>query len=122
MKKFVQISSEVDIKVVRDYVYKDLSPKASNQGIKVKPLWVGSEVMIKKGVGIYPSEITNWSAVKKLAAIKKITIGEETDEGTAEAEEAKARIAKVEGTIKQELPRKSNSNKQPKQEELELGE
>ena len=121
MKKFVQISSEVDIKVVRDYAYKDLSPKGSNQGIKVNPLWIGSEVMIKKGVGIYPSEITNWSAVKKLAAIKKITIGEETDEGTQEAEDAKARIAKVEDTIKKQLPKKSTSNK-PKQESLELGE
>ena len=122
MKKFVQISSLVDIRVVRDYDYIDLNPKDTaekNSGVKVNPLWVGSEVLIRKGVGVYPSEITKWSSVKKLAEIKKITIGADTDEGTAEAERQKAAIAKVEESIKKQKPNTSSTSKKP---QLELGE
>ena len=120
MKKFVQIQSSIDIRVTRDYEVKDLNPKGdTNQGVKVEPLWLGSEIVIRKGVGVYPSEIVNWTAVKKLAELKKLTIGGFTDEGTEEAEKEKADIAKVEAKIKAAKPSKAQA---PKQATLELGE
>ena len=94
MKKFVRIQSEMNIEVTEGLQSIDMTNRDAHVAdrLRVASAWVQSRVMIRKGSGVYPACIQNWDSVKALAAIGKLTVGAETDEGDAEAEEILKRV------------------------------
>ena len=50
--------------------------------LKISPSWPRCSVVIKQGVGLYPSEIVEWPTVQALAKDEIITIGQFVDETT----------------------------------------
>lgn len=81
MKKFIKVSSSVNITVNAGLKSINMSNADAHvmDRLNVKPAWVGTNIDIKQGVGYYPSEIKNWNSVKVLVDRGVITIGEETD-------------------------------------------
>ena len=81
MKKFVQISSTITIEVTGGLQSIDATNYRSSQEnrLNIKTAWTKLRVLITQGVGYYPTEITTWNTVKKLAELDKITIGAEYD-------------------------------------------
>lgn len=80
-KPFIRIHSDRNITVTpglqsTDHTLKDT---AIPNRLKVSPQWSYCLVDIKKGAGIYPSEIVSWPAVKALVDKKVFTLGEYLD-------------------------------------------
>ena len=94
MKKFVRIQSEMNIEVTEGLQSIDMTNRDAHVAdrLRVASAWVQSRVMIRKGSGVYPACIQNWDSVKALAANGKLTVGAETDDGDAEAEEILKRV------------------------------
>lgn len=84
MAKFVQIQSDVTIRVTTGLQNKDVTNPDAHvpDRLKVNPEWPKYQVLIRKGAHRYPAEIAEWASVKALAADKILTIGsiEEVDE------------------------------------------
>ena len=84
MAKFVQIQSDVTIRVTTGLQNKDVTNPDAHipDRLKVNPEWPKHQVLIRKGAHRYPAEIVEWMSVKALAADKILTIGsiEEVDE------------------------------------------
>lgn len=84
MAKFVQIQSDVTIRVTTGLQNKDVTNPDAHvpDRLKVNPEWPKHQVLIRKGAHRYPVEIAEWPSVKALAADKILTIGstEEVDE------------------------------------------
>lgn len=84
MAKFVQIQSDVTIRVTTGLQNKDVTNPDAHvpDRLKVNPEWPKYQVLICKGAHRYPAEIAEWASVKALAADKILTIGsiEEVDE------------------------------------------
>lgn len=81
MKNYITISSDRDIRVTPGLGYKDVTEKdlpVANR-LKVLPEWQKNAVLIKKGVGIYPSAIASWNTVKALVKLNVLTLGKECD-------------------------------------------
>ena len=113
MKKFVRIQSNIDIMVSAGLQTIDMSNRDAHVAdrFNVKSAWVGTRVLITKGMNYYPSEIAAWDSVKALAKDKLLTIGEEVDEVPGTAEEVK----KVEDT-KEKLTKEIKKYKKMKKE------
>lgn len=94
MKKFVKIQSDVNIEVTEGLQSIDMTNRDAHVAdrLRVAPAWVQTRVMIKRGAGVYPACIQYWATVKALADNGVLTIGTETDEGDATAEETLARL------------------------------
>lgn len=77
MAKFVQIQSEVTIKVTTGLQNKDVTNPDAHvpDRLKINPKWPKHQVLIKQGAYKYPAEIAEWPTVKALANDKIITIG-----------------------------------------------
>lgn len=86
MKKFVRIQSEKNIEVTPDLQYIDMTNPDAHVGdrLRVAGQWIQMRVLIRKGTGLYPSCVQNWSTVKSLEKGGVLTVGEETDECTDE--------------------------------------
>lgn len=101
-KPYVRIQSNVTISVTCGLDSQDVSNKDAHipDRLKVNPLWPKATVLIRQGVGIYPSEIVEWNTVKALAKDKVITIGEfldkpETNEQALARDELKAGLSEI---------------------------
>ncbi len=92
-KNYVIIQSKVNIKVVPGLQCEDVTNADAHvpDRLKVSALWPKMSILIKEGVGTYPSYITEWATVKALAKDKIITIGAYTD--NADEAETKAKEA-----------------------------
>ena len=81
MKKFVKITSTINIEVYPDLQAIDTTnpnaPMADR--LNAKPNWV-YPILIESGTHFYPSEIKEWKSVKALDKKKVITIANEVDE------------------------------------------
>lgn len=88
MKRFVRIQSTTTIHVTPGLQYKEVTNPDAHvpDRLKVMPMWPSHAICIRSGVGIYPSEITEWAAVKALVDCGVLTIGEFVDEGGSEEE------------------------------------
>lgn len=97
MKKFVKIQSDVNIEVTEGLQSIDMTNRDAHVAdrLRVAPAWVQTRVMIKRGAGVYPACIQYWATVKALADNGVLTIGTETDEGDATAEETLARLERA---------------------------
>lgn len=104
MKKFVTIHSDINITVTPGLQNKDVTNPDAHvpDRLKVSPSWSSCLVDIKKGAGVYPSEIVNWPTVKALVANKTFTIGEYVD--SDEPEDLKLK-KKVEQKMKEFTPK-----------------
>lgn len=93
MAKFVQIQSDVTIRVTTGLQNKDVTNPDAHvpDRLKVNPEWPKHQVLIRKGAHRYPAEIADWASVKALAADKILTIGsvEEVDESKLDELEQK---------------------------------
>ena len=87
-KPFVRIHSDRNITVTPGLQNKDNTRLDSDipNRLKVNPLWSNCLVDIKKGAGIYPSEILEWNTVKALMKDKVLTQGEFLDKAEDEEE------------------------------------
>lgn len=77
MTKFVQIQSDVTIRVTTGLQNKDVTNPDAHvpDRLKINPEWPKYQVLIKQGAHKYPAEIAEWPTVKALAKDKIITIG-----------------------------------------------
>lgn len=93
-KPYVRIQSNVNINVTAGLHNSDVTNKDAHipDRLKVNPLWPKMTCLIKVGVGIYPSEIVEWPAVKALAKDEVLTIGEYLDSAEDEVVQKKAQI------------------------------
>lgn len=106
-KPYVRIQSSMSIHVTMGLNNQNVTNPDAHvpDRLKVNPLWPKATVLIKKGTGIYPSEIVEWNTVKALAKDKILTIGEFLDKGEDEAidstvEEGKEDLTRVIEEIK----------------------
>lgn len=81
LKKFVQITSTVNIEVYASLDAIAVVTPGNSKGdrLNAKSGWAKIRVLLTAGTSWYPSEILNWEAVKKLAAKEIITIGKQDD-------------------------------------------
>ena len=81
MKKYVQLSSKVTIRVNPGLYNIDStnlrSPVADR--LSVKPMWTRFRVLLQPSRTWYPAEIQNWDSVKSLVANGKVIVGMESD-------------------------------------------
>lgn len=91
MKKYVRITSEIDIMVSAGLQSINMSNKDAHVAdrLNVKSAWVGTRILITKGTGYYPSEIKEWDSVKALAKDKLLSLSDEVDEIPGSEDEAK---------------------------------
>ena len=123
MKQFVRIQSEVDIMVSAGLQSINMSNKDAHVAdrLNVKSAWVGTRVLITKGMGYYPAEIKTWDSVKALANDKLLTIGEEVDEidGTPEeVKKAEAVVTKLASEKKKYKKMKEDTEADPQATEV----
>ena len=81
-KKFVEIQSDITIKVTAGLQYSDYTDKtlALPNKLNVKPRWVDTSILIRQGKHVYPSEVVGWQTVKALEAKNILTIGKFVDD------------------------------------------
>ena len=81
-KNYVRIQSDITITVTGGLQHKDNTDKDAHiaDKLKISPSWNKLKVDIKKGKGIYPSEIVEWSTVKALEKDGILTIGAFVDD------------------------------------------
>lgn len=93
-KEYVIIQSKVNIKVVPGLYYEDVTNADAHvpDRLKISAVWPKMSILIKEGVGTYPSYITEWPTVKALANEKIITIGMYTDSADNEEVIAKQKL------------------------------
>lgn len=91
--EYVIIQSKINIKVVPGLQHEDVTNADAHipDRLKVSALWPKMAILIKEGVGTYPSYITEWDTVKALVKDKIITIGSYTD--NADEEDVKTKRA-----------------------------
>lgn len=80
-KKFVRITATKSFLVTKGLDCLDVTNKDAHvpDRLNVKPTWVNATYIIKRGVDYYPSEIAEWTTVKRLNEQGFITIGEFVD-------------------------------------------
>ena len=93
-KEYVIIQSKVNIKVVPGLYYEDVTNADAHvpDRLKISAVWPKMSILIKEGVGTYPSYITEWPTVKALTNEKIITIGMYTDSADNEEVIAKQKL------------------------------
>ena len=81
-KPYIRIQSSIDICVTAGLQNQDVTNPDAHvpDRLKVNPLWPKMTVLIRKGVGVYPSDIAEWPTVKALAKDKVLTLGEYLDD------------------------------------------
>lgn len=108
MVKFVQIQSDVTIRVTTGLQNKDVTNPDAHvpDRLKVNPEWPKHQVLIRKGAHRYPAEIAEWTSVKALAKDKVLTIGsiEEVDEDKLDEIEQKDFNTVSEAKIEFKMP------------------
>lgn len=79
MKNYIRIQSKIDVAVTAGLQSINMSNKDAHVAdrLNVKSAWVGTRVLIHKGVGIYPNELKTWDSVKSLVRNGILTLGEE---------------------------------------------
>ena len=82
MKAYVQITSSVNLEVYGSLEAIQVVNASSQTGnrFNAKSGWAKNRVMLTVGTSWYPSEITKWPTVIKLAEKEVITIGKDSDE------------------------------------------
>ena len=125
LKKFVQITSTVNIEVYASLEAIQVVTGDNQKGdrMNAKSGWAKIRVLLTNGTSWYPSEILNWESVKRLAAKEIITIGKQDDmisnpEVLAKAEAQKKAILKGVKDVEREKERLgavvvSTSSKKP---------
>lgn len=120
LKKFVQITSTVNIEVYASLEAIQVVNSGNQRGdrLNAKSGWAKIRVLITNGTSWYPSEILNWEAVKRLAAKEIITIGKQDDtisnpDTLAKAEAERRAILKGMKDVEREKERVSG-NSSPK--------
>lgn len=80
-KQFVRIQSNKTIRVTAGLQHLDVTNPDAHVAdrLKISPSWPKAMVIIEAGAHVYPSDITEWPAVKALAKDKVLTIGEYLD-------------------------------------------
>ena len=108
MAKFVQIQSDVTIRVTTGLQNKDVTNPDAHipDRLKVNPEWPKHQVLIRKGAHRYPAEIAEWASVKALAEDKILTIGsiEDVDENKLDELEQKDLNTVSEATKEFKMP------------------
>lgn len=111
---YVKISSNRTYFVYPDLSYYDRTLNATDANpnkLRVSPNWVRKEIKIRTGIHWYPSEIVDWGTVKSLSADAKITIGEMSAKGDADADKAASDLHKAVNDIERQTKQfKSLSN------------
>jgi len=104
MKNYIRIQSKIDVAVTAGLQSINMSNKDAHVAdrLNVKSAWVGTRVLVHKGIGVYPNELKNWDSVKSLVKNGILTLGEEYEEVPTdlvdcmttkkESEEAKKRL------------------------------
>lgn len=112
LKKFVQITSTVNIEVYASLEAIQVVTSGNQKGdrMNAKSGWAKIRVLLTIGTSWYPAEILNWESVKRLAAKEIITIGKQDDtisnpETLAKAEAQKKAILKGEKDVEREKER-----------------
>jgi len=95
-KAFVRIQSSKNIRVTMGLNCQDVTNPDAHipDRLKINPLWAKAVVLIKQGVGLYPSEIAEWNTVKALAADGILTIGEFVDDADENVKQEKETLIK----------------------------
>lgn len=93
--KLIRIQSTKTIKVTCGLQHMDVTNPDAHipDRLKVSAEWPKCMVLIRQGVGEYPSEIKEWPTVQALLRDKILTIGEEFD---AVSDEQKKDVEKFE--------------------------
>lgn len=81
--------------------------------LKISPSWPKACVLIKRGVHWYPSEITEWPAVKALSRDNVITIGETSDtpeDIVVSSEEMHAKLEEIQEPVQEHKRKRRSSN------------
>lgn len=123
MKKFVKISSTINIEVYPDLSAIDATnpnaPMADR--LNVKPNWV-YPVLIRQGIHYYPAEVKAWKAVRSLEKKSLLSISQEADEVPEEekaaAEELLKKISRMNARQKKEAKKAAQPAK-PEEAEAE---
>lgn len=81
LKKFVQITSTINIEVYASLEAIQIVTGGNLKGdrLNARSGWAKIRVLLTAGTSWYPSEILNWESVKRLAAKEIITIGKQDD-------------------------------------------
>lgn len=103
MKKYVKISSTIEITVTCGLQYEDhTNPDAHvADRLKIAARWPKCNYALHVGVNYCPIEIKDWKTVKALAKKNIITIGEEVDEIPVENSEDEVKATKVVRSIEE---------------------
>ena len=107
-KKFVEIQSDITIKVTAGLQYSDYTDKtlALPNKLNVKPRWVDTSILIRQGKHVYPSEVVGWQTVKALEAKNILTIGKFVDDADEDVKQEAIRLEKALDTVKKSETKK----------------
>lgn len=102
MKKFVRIQSTMNITVDAGLTCINMTSADAriSERLRVQPTWVGTRIDIREGAHYYPAIIKTWDSVKALAKEQILTVGEECDECSEQAQ-AEAMCQKLDRVLAQ---------------------
>lgn len=101
MSEFVRIQSTKTIMVTCGLDFQDFTNPDAHipDRLKVSPSWPKATVLIREGVGNYPTQILEWETVKALIKDNILTVGEKvekvSDETMAEAQELEMNLEEI---------------------------
>lgn len=89
MKRFIRIQSSKNIAVTAGLQSIDMSNRDAHVAdrLNISQVWTGTRVLVKNGVAYYPAVLSTWPAVKKLAELNILSLGEQVDECPADYKE-----------------------------------
>ena len=130
MKAYVQITSSVNLEVYGSLEAIQVVNASSQTGnrFNAKSGWAKNRVMLTVGSSWYPSEITKWPSVIKLAEKEVISIGKDSDEiknpdVAARAKAMKESLARARKDLERERAKVNgtivNSSKKVEEDEAE---
>lgn len=119
--KLITINSDANYFVYGTYVTEDNTKEGATVLNVNAKTWTDSKVLIRQGIGTYPSEMKTWKSVINLVNTHHITISENTD-GVATDEDIKAvEAAKKAEAIGVEKAKKEEVRKAKQKYTEELG-
>lgn len=122
MKKFVRITSTKTIRVTPGIDFVDNTNVDAHVAdrLRVSSTWAKAAILIKAGTALYPAMIKKWNTVKALVDDNVLTIGEEVDVASPEAEAEYNRLVKeIKNYDDRKAMAKEISKKQHPEERLE---
>lgn len=117
MKNYIRIQSTMNITVTAGLQSINMSNKDAHVAdrLNVKSAWVGTRILIHKGIGIYPNELKTWNTVKSLVKQGILTLGEEFEEVPTDIVDCKTTV-KESTEAKQNLTNEINNYKRMRAE------